>query len=106
MSAAIVVGYTATEAGRSAAAFGAALARSAGASLHLVVVLPAEGSRSPIVPKDRAYEEYIRTQAGEWLESAIAELPRRSRPGLTSGSPSRSPRVSSPPARTSVPERS
>lgn len=75
MSAAIVVGYTATEAGRSAAAFGAALARSAGASLHLVVVLPAEGSRSPIVPKDRAYEEYIRTQAGEWLESAIAELP-------------------------------
>lgn len=79
MTGAIVVGYTATDAGADAAALGARLARSLGASLHLVIVLPSEGTRSPIVAPERAYEDHIRAQAKQWLSEAITELP----PGLT-----------------------
>lgn len=76
MSGAIVVGYTATDAGADAAALGARLARSTGARLHLVLVLPAEGTRSPaVVPPERAYEEHIRAQAKKWVEDAIVRLP-------------------------------
>ncbi len=76
MTAAIVVGYTATDAGADAAALGARLARSTGAELHLVTVLPAEGTRSALVPKERAYEDHIRAQARQWLQGAIVRLPR------------------------------
>lgn len=75
MTSSIVVGYTATDAGADAAALGARLARSIGATLHLVIVLPAEGTRSPVVPPERAYEGHIRSQAKTWLENAILELP-------------------------------
>ncbi|MGN7965812.1 universal stress protein [Microbacterium sp. 22179] len=75
MSSSIVVGYTATDAGADAAALGARLARSLDATLHLVIVLPAEGTRSPVVPPERAYEDHIRAQAKRWLEDAILRLP-------------------------------
>lgn len=80
MTSAIVVGYTATDAGADAAALGARIARSIGATLHLVIVLPAEGTRSPVVPPERAYEDHIRAQARGWLQGAIAQIP----PGVTS----------------------
>ena len=76
MTTVIVVGYTATDAGADAAALGARLARSLGAALHLVIVLPSAGTRSPIVPPERAYEDHIRAQAKKWLSEAITELPQ------------------------------
>lgn len=76
MTGAIVVGYTATDAGADAAALGARLARSLGAVLHLVIVLPSEGTRNAAVPPERAYEEHIRRQAKEWLEDAVVRLPQ------------------------------
>ena len=76
MPGAIVVGYTATDAGADAAALGARLARSLGARLHLVIVLPAEGTRSPVVPPERAFEDHIRTQARQWLKDAVVRLPQ------------------------------
>ncbi|CAH0219048.1 universal stress protein [Microbacterium sp. Bi121] len=74
MSGAIVVGYTATESGADAAALGARLARSLDARLHLVIVLPADGTRSAAVPPERAYEEVIRNQGKKWLAEAMTEL--------------------------------
>lgn len=76
MTGAIVVGYTATDAGADAAALGARLARSLGARLHLVIVLPSEGTRSAAVPPERAYENVIRSQAKRWLSEAMTELPQ------------------------------
>ncbi|KDA07100.1 universal stress protein UspA [Microbacterium sp. CH12i] len=76
MSGAIVVGYTATDAGADAAALGARLARSLDARLHLVIVLPSEGTRSAAVPPERAYEDVIRRQGKKWLADATAKLPQ------------------------------
>lgn len=76
MSGSVVVGYTATDAGADAAALGARLARSLGARLHLVIVLPSEGTRSAAVPPERAYEDHIRAQAKKWLADAVVRLPQ------------------------------
>ena len=76
MTGSVVVGYTATDAGADAAALGARLARSLGATLHLVIVLPNEGTRSAAVPPERAYEEHIRGQAKRWLADAVIRLPQ------------------------------
>lgn len=76
MAGSIVVGYTATDTGADAAALGARLARSLGATLHLVIVLPNEGTRNAAVPPERAYEEHIRGQAKKWLGDAIVRLPQ------------------------------
>lgn len=73
---AIVVGYTATDAGADAAALGARLARSLGARLHLVIVLPTQGTRNAAVPPERAYEDHIRGQAKRWLAEAMTQLPQ------------------------------
>jgi nucleotide-binding universal stress UspA family protein len=75
MAGSIVVGYTATDAGADAAALGARLARSLGARVHLVMVLPSEGTRSAAVPPERAYEDVLRGQARQWLSDAAATLP-------------------------------
>ena len=56
MTGSVVVGYTATDAGADAAALGARIARSLGATVHLVIVLPNEGTRNAAVPPERAYE--------------------------------------------------
>ncbi|MBO0980485.1 universal stress protein [Microbacterium sp. SD291] len=76
MTGAIIVGYTATDAGADAAALGARLARSLRAVLHLVIVLPSEGTRSAGVAPERAYEDHIRAQARQWLDDAIVRLPQ------------------------------
>lgn len=74
MSARIVVGYTATDAGADAVALGARLAAATAASLDLVVVLPGE-ERSVITPPDAGYDRYLQQQAREWLTDAAAAVP-------------------------------
>ena len=74
MSARIVVGYTATDAGADAVALGARLAAATGASLDLVVVLPGE-ERSVITPPDAGYDRYLQQQAQKWLTDAAAAVP-------------------------------
>jgi len=74
MTARIVVGYTATDAGADAVALGSRLAAASGASLDLVVVLPAD-DRSVITPPDAGYDRYLQDQAGQWLEEAGAKVP-------------------------------
>ena len=74
MSARIVVGYTATDAGADAVALGARLAAASGASLDLVVVLPGE-ERSVITPPDAGYDRYLQDQAQAWLTDAAATVP-------------------------------
>lgn len=76
MGGSIVVGYTATDAGADAAALGARLARSLGAVLRLVIVLPSEGTRNAAVAPERAYEDHLRRQATQWLEEAVGGLPQ------------------------------
>ncbi|MFG6504648.1 universal stress protein [Microbacterium sp. P05] len=69
MSAPIVVGYTATDAGADALALGARLARATGSALEIVLVLPDE-SRSVITPPDAGYTQHVRDQAERWLAEA------------------------------------
>lgn len=74
MSGLIVVGYTATDAGEDAVALGTRLAEASGASLEIVVVLPAE-DRSVITPPDASYDRYLVDQAAIWLEAATQKIP-------------------------------
>jgi nucleotide-binding universal stress UspA family protein len=74
MSARIVVGYTATDAGADAVAVGTRLAAAMHAALDLVLVLPAE-DRSVITPPDAGYDRYLVTQAEAWLAEASASIP-------------------------------
>jgi len=74
VSARIVVGYTATDAGEDAAALGARLALASGAALDLVVVLPAD-DRSVITPPDAGYDRYLQQQAETWLAEASEKIP-------------------------------
>lgn len=74
MSAPVVVGYTATKAGRDALALGARLAQASGADLHSVIVLPAD-TRSVITPPKSGYDRYLQDQADAWLADAVADLP-------------------------------
>lgn len=76
MSAGIVVGYTATEAGNDALTLAARFAKALGAHLHLVIVLPREGTRSAVVPPERSYEDYLRREAQGWLREAAKSLPK------------------------------
>lgn len=74
MSGRIVVGYTATKAGRDAVAVAAGLAAASGSELDIVLVLPAEG-RSVITPPDASYDRYLLEQAESWLADAAAGVP-------------------------------
>lgn len=74
MSGHIVVGYTATKAGRDAVAFAARLAAALDAVLDVAVVLPGEG-RSIITPPDASYDRYLREQARQWIAKAIDRIP-------------------------------
>ncbi|MBD7956160.1 universal stress protein [Microbacterium sp. Sa4CUA7] len=76
MTARIVVGYTATKAGRDAVAFASRLAVASGAEIDIVLVLPAEG-RSVITPPDAGYDRYLRDQADAWLAEAAAHVPEQ-----------------------------
>ncbi len=74
MSARVVVGYTATDAGADAVALGIRLAQATAAPLALVLVLPGE-DRSVITPPDAGYDRYLVTQAEAWLAEAAASIP-------------------------------
>jgi nucleotide-binding universal stress UspA family protein len=74
VSARIVVGYTATDAGADAVALGSRLAAALNASLDLVLVLPAD-DRSVITPPDAGYDRYLVTQAETWLAEAARSIP-------------------------------
>ncbi|WZH35267.1 MAG: universal stress protein [Microbacterium enclense] len=73
MSAAVVVGYTATDAGADALALGIRLARAIDAPLEIALVLP-DDARSVITPPDAAYSRHIRDQAEQWLREAAREV--------------------------------
>lgn len=74
MTARVVVGYTATDAGADAVALGTRLAAAMAAPLDLVLVLPGE-DRSVITPPDASYDRYLVTQAENWLAEAAASIP-------------------------------
>jgi len=74
MSARIIVGYTATDAGADAVAVGTRLAAAMKAPLDLVLVLPGE-DRSVITPPDAGYDRYLVTQAETWLAEASTSIP-------------------------------
>lgn len=74
MTARIVVGYTATDAGADAVALGVRLAAATRAALDLVLVLPGE-DRSVITPPDAGYDRYLQGQAETWLAEAAASIP-------------------------------
>ncbi|MDQ4213560.1 universal stress protein [Microbacterium capsulatum] len=75
MTSAIVVGYTATDAGADALALGVRLARSTHRHLHVLVVLPDDGSGSATAPTESLYADLIRGQAKEWLDAAAELIP-------------------------------
>jgi len=74
MTARIIVGYTATDAGADAVALGTRLAAAMAAELDLVLVLPGE-DRSVITPPDASYDWYLQGQAETWLTEATARIP-------------------------------
>lgn len=74
MTAHIVVGYTATKAGRDAVAFAARLALSTGSVLDVAIILPSD-SRSVITPPDAGYDRHLREQAQRWIAAAIDKTP-------------------------------
>lgn len=73
MTAPVVVGYTATDAGDDALALGARLAFATHSALEIVLVLPDE-SRSVITPPDAGYGRHVRDLAEEWLAAASAKV--------------------------------
>ena len=74
MTARIIVGYTATDAGADAVALGTRLAAAMAAELDLVLVLPGE-DRSVITPPDAGYDRYLQGQAETWLAEAKSRIP-------------------------------
>jgi nucleotide-binding universal stress UspA family protein len=74
MTAPIVVGYTATDAGKDAVALGARLASATDATLDIVLVLPSD-ERSVITPPAAGYDAHVRQRADEWLAEASAAVP-------------------------------
>lgn len=74
MSGHIVVGYTATKAGRDAVAFAARLAAATGAVLDVAIILPSP-DRSVITPPAAAYDRVLRDQAQRWIAEAIDRIP-------------------------------
>ncbi|MFS0866630.1 universal stress protein [Microbacterium sp. 179-B 1A2 NHS] len=74
MTGRIVVGYTATKAGRDAIAVAGGMAAASGSELDVVLVLPGEG-RSVITPPDASYDRYLLGQAEQWLAEAAAGIP-------------------------------
>ncbi|MBS1697627.1 MAG: universal stress protein [Actinobacteria bacterium] len=74
MTRAIVVGFRPAHSASDALALGVRLARSAGAHLHVVTVLPPEGGHTGAVPEGSA-ETAVQAQARARLEEGIAGIP-------------------------------
>jgi nucleotide-binding universal stress UspA family protein len=74
VTARLIVGYTATDAGADAVALGTRLAAATGAALDLVLILPGE-DRSVITPPDASYDRYLQGQAETWLGEAAVSIP-------------------------------
>ncbi|MGD9618706.1 MAG: universal stress protein [Mycolicibacterium sp.] len=70
----LVVGYLATPSGDDGLALGVRLARTVGAELDIVIVLPPDRVLPGMVPIG-GYEEILAEQAGEWLAQAAATVP-------------------------------
>lgn len=71
----LIVAYTATEPGRDALNLGIAMARTSGAHLNLVTVVPEDNVYAAVYPSDRGHMPIIQQQVREWLEQAQASLP-------------------------------
>src|SRR5699024_12534105 len=71
----LVIAYTATDAGRDALNLGIAMARTSGAHLDLVTVVPQDNLYAAVYPSDRGNMLIIQEQVREWLEQAQASLP-------------------------------
>jgi nucleotide-binding universal stress UspA family protein len=70
----LVVGYLATPGGADALALGVRLARTLGAEIHVIVVLPPDRAGHALAAAGD-YEKLLAEQAGEWLADACASVP-------------------------------
>jgi nucleotide-binding universal stress UspA family protein len=70
-----IVGYGPQQRGVDAINLASTLARSSGASLDLVVVLPDDAPTFDMYSPDHAYNTELRKQAGEWLEDGLSRVP-------------------------------
>ncbi|MBD8219432.1 universal stress protein [Microbacterium sp. CFBP 13617] len=73
MSSAIVVGYTATEAGADALALAARLGNALDAPVHAVIVLPA-AENNVSIPADAGYDRLVADTARDWLRDGLARV--------------------------------
>lgn len=70
-----IVGYGPEQRGVDGINLAATLARSSGATLDLVVVLPDDAPTFHMYSPDQAYNEEMRKQGGEWLADGLARVP-------------------------------
>ncbi len=70
-----IVGYGPQQRGVDAINLASTLARSSGASLDLVVVLPDDAPTFDMYSPDHAYNTELRKQGTEWLEDGLARVP-------------------------------
>lgn len=71
----LIIAYTATSTGRDALNLGIAMARTSGAHLNLVTVMPEDNVYSAVYPADRGHMPIIQAKVRAWLEEAQASLP-------------------------------
>ncbi len=70
-----VVGHTATARGGDAVNLAVALARRNGASLDLVMVLPADSPYNGVYPPEAGFESILAGQVATWLDGGLALIP-------------------------------
>lgn len=70
-----VVGYGPRQRGVDAVSLAATLARSSGATLDLVAVLPSDAPTFQMYSPDDAYNAEVEEQGREWLEDGLAHVP-------------------------------
>ena len=70
-----IVGYGPQQRGIDGINLASTLARSSGASLDLVVVLPDDAPTFHMYSPDHAYNTELRKQAGEWLADGLSQVP-------------------------------
>ncbi len=70
-----VVGYAATARGGDALNLAVALARRQGATLELVMVMPADSPYNGVYPPVSGFGEILAKQVSQWLDEALALIP-------------------------------